>query len=888
MIERIFLGWDRPIIEYACDWLLENKELLPEAWIVVPTVQSGRSLREVLISRAGAMLSPHFTTPGLMMQLRSPQIATDWQECYAWFEIFERIDDWKPYVALLPDPPEPSAAVLKSLADEMLNLRRSLQENGLTFTSAARQLAHTHAADRWQALAKLESAVEEKLSGWDLTSRSRALKNTALIPNHVERIMLIGITEMSPLLDRAFNAWQGNLTSLIAAPPHEAASFSTIGLPEKSWAERELSFPEKPSAVHLLINPKKQAEKVLALLSDHQTEAKHAAIGSADPEVAHAIAIDLSRAGWSAFHPGAAVPLSGIRRWLTLFNQWLINDSIVPLADLFSQPMTAAIVQGNLYDHAKSLAKLRDRKLCQTTAAAVRHLKEDTPLKFAIADLDAWRQRMASSDLTHHLSELLTLLTSATPDEQNNSIKPIATWLEESQPFIKASPRRADFWIAWMLDSLPAETASPPPHRVIDVQGWLEIFHQPGSHLILCGMNEGSVPKMAGTEPWLSEVARKQLGITHQESRAARDAYLYHALVNSRSQNGRIDILLGKYSASGDPLLPSRVLLAAPPDDLAERAASLFKPVESDDAAIIWERPFCWNVPSCDVPNQFSVTALNDYLACPFRFYLKNVLGCQSREPARKEWNLSDCGTIIHRVLEKWGADPDTNTLAEADAIDNCVQKILTDLILETFGPQAPLAIRIQAEAIKQRLKAFAEVQSQIFAEGWRIECVESKIEFPLGDLTIHGSIDRIDCHVSSGERRVIDYKSGKKVAIDLKHRKKKPSPQSSSSDIHPAGELPWINLQLPLYCHALRTLADTFPKPCYFVLSEITGEISLDAWDAFNLTDLDSAVKCGLRIAESISKKSFWPPADRVDYDAFEALAAGHKFGDQFVGLNS
>ncbi|MEI7928736.1 MAG: hypothetical protein WCH40_09315, partial [Verrucomicrobiales bacterium] len=45
MVERHFLGWERPFLGLLVDWLLARRDKLPGMLVVVPTAQSGRRLR---------------------------------------------------------------------------------------------------------------------------------------------------------------------------------------------------------------------------------------------------------------------------------------------------------------------------------------------------------------------------------------------------------------------------------------------------------------------------------------------------------------------------------------------------------------------------------------------------------------------------------------------------------------------------------------------------------------------------------------------------------------------------------------------------------------------------------------------------------------------------
>ena len=129
------------------------------------------------------------------------------------------------------------------------------------------------------------------------------------------------------------------------------------------------------------------------------------------------------------------------------------------------------------------------------------------------------------------------------------------------------------------------------------MQGWLELLHDPAKHLVVCGMNEGFVPGRSSSDTWLPESAREALGLPREKSRAARDAYLLHALLEMRSENGRVDLIVGKTSQAGDVLNPSRLLLTAKGERLARVVEQLFAEVEPSDSGVAWslEPHWKWN-----------------------------------------------------------------------------------------------------------------------------------------------------------------------------------------------------------------------------------------------------------------------------------------------------
>jgi ATP-dependent helicase/nuclease subunit B len=493
------------------------------------------------------------------------------------------------------------------------------------------------------------------------------------------------------------------------------------------------------------------------------------------------------------------------------------------------------------------------------------------------------------------MTRLLATLarTSPTTEEAANAM---ADWLAEAAPLMEQVKRGAGFWIELILSEFPCPTPLPPEGRVIDVQGWLEIYHEPGRHLVLCGMNDGKVPARSGGEPWLSEASRERLGLIKDADRAARDAFLYQSMVEARRDGGRVDVICGKSGAGGESLLPSRLLLAASREELPSRVKALFKEVEVPEAGLRWHADWKWKPRTLEAPQRLNVTSLGDYLTCPFRYYLKHGVRMQSPETGRGEWNARDFGNAAHEVLERWGRDTEARELEKPTAIHEWLSAELDRVVAEWFGKRVPLAVRIQTEALRQRLLWLARVQAANRLEGWEVVDVERKVELPVGEAWIIAKIDRIDRHRETGRLRVLDYKTGTVKGVEEAHRKKLST--SSKLPAHLGLDCPavyageekgkassflWLNLQLPLYAAALVARGEPLPAPCYLTLSATEAEVAIHEWKGFETADLDAALTCADWVAAQIANGIFWPPAERVTHDDYAVLAAGRTFEEMF-----
>lgn len=913
MVTRVFLGWDQPFLTAASAWMAGRGADWSDTLVVVPTAQSGRRLRESLAEACGgAVLSPQMTTPGMLLRGPDmPDACESWEEELAWVAALESINGWEPYQAIMPEPDREDSAWAVGLAREFTALRRELAENGHTLGTAAKRLAETVEAGRWHALAGLETRVISQMRSWGLRDRSRPFSEILPPAGRVPRILLAGVPELPPVVAAALERDDRPVTALIAAPEADGEHFSPCGIPLACWLSRELPWPE--NRVHLAVNPRDQAHLALQAIAATCAPSDSIAIGCADAEVGEQLARILNQHGWPAFHPAAPVATEPLVKWWRTFAKWLIRPDFAALAELLAFSQSGKLVSGARYRKSIGIHRMMDRAMVRD-AGDLRHRLEHDPdflahpdpakalamredaasLLEAATAMESWRARYLRGEFLETTRIILEIIS--TPDDATAG--EIEAWMTRAEPRISRLQKPAAFWIDVMLGALPSPSPTPPDDRVIDVQGWLEVFHEPGIHLILCGLNEGRVPSRSSGETWLGEAARSRLGLITGDSRAARDAFLFHALIRARSHgSGSVDVFCGKCSIGGDALLPSRLLLTGSGQLLATRVRTLFRELEPPDSGLRNEPDgWKWRPPVIVAARMPSATALRDYLACPLRFYLKHVLRMRRPEPHRGEWNARDFGNIIHKTLENWGSNRTLHSRPEDDIAGHLLDEA-DRLITLGFDGKPPLAVRIQREAVHQRLRWTARILAGLHAEGWDVLETETPIRLTLpGGAEISGTIDRIDRHRESGAIRIIDYKTGKlgerkSAKVEAAHRVK-----ATTAVIQRCAHLPvdspawheatdakgnpqtmlWQNLQLPLYVAAVAAEHGTLPAPCYLTIGDSFDRVDLHIWECFQQRDVDAAVTCADWITERIRQGVFLPAAAAVPHDDFEDLLAG------------
>ena len=252
-------------------------------------------------------------TPGSFLKTADPEVAADWMERVAWLETLRkhrRIGT--AYQELFPEAPEEGGDWAGGLAiGNGGDCGIRLQENGLTLADAARMLAGTVEAGRWDALGRLENLMERKLRSWGLKSRSRVLAGGVTMPDGITGIVLAGVTEMPPLVERALLAWDGPVTVLIGAPEHEAEAFSPIGKPLAmlDGPHDAVAGGRRRDPCAWWRTPGSRRPRPGALSRNHKLPRTKSRSASADTETGDELARVFTSGGWTAFHP-AAYPLT--------------------------------------------------------------------------------------------------------------------------------------------------------------------------------------------------------------------------------------------------------------------------------------------------------------------------------------------------------------------------------------------------------------------------------------------------------------------------------------------------------------------------------------------------------------------------------------------------
>lgn len=145
-----------------------------------------------------------------------------------------------------------------------------------------------------------------------------------------------------------------------------------------------------------------------------------------------------------------------------------------------------------------------------------------------------------------------------------------------------------------------------------------------------------------------------------------------------------------------------------------------------------------------------SPTRITTFLACPLLYRWTYV---HPQPYLRKAKSYFSFGTSLHRVLEKYHADPDRGVDPTQKLMDLYEENWLTagyssaDEMAEAFGEG------------KEILQDYAAQEEEAAVTGEFTIAIEKSLRMDMGEFVLLGRIDRLDQH-PDGTLEIIDYKS--------------------------------------------------------------------------------------------------------------------------------
>ncbi len=937
-IERHFVGWDAPIVEKVGAWLLAGRTGtgpvdLHDTLIVVPTLQAGRRLKETLALRCherdAALLSAMIATPNYFFANRpGTVVANPSLSSAVWTRLLEKTELSK-FSAFFPRPGGLDRTDrfqwALSTGEMISRLRQELADGGLSIRDViTKHETELQEPERWNDLARLEGLYLAELEALGFADSCIVKMDLAEKPElepNVSRVVVACVPDPSLLAIRALAnlAHDYRVDILIHAPESVKDKFDEWGRPiAGEWAGEEVDIPGWDDNVFLDASPETQAKRVVKILSN--LPAKHGpadiGIGVPDASVMPFLENELLAIGLPAFDP-ADVPFKNhsLGRLIEIMFNIVQSGDYSHVADLLRHPdfLRRLIFSQKIDPHAlleqldefqnyylpvsfnnmltpfaiPGKGTILNRGSFAALGTALACIEKHIEVFLAESPEEAWRS---------FLGQVYAFRVIRQESVENREFQQTVSLVEDTFRELRELPENLLQMDKGRINSIFVRRLQARVYHherdgeILDLQGWLELPWTDTRVLVIAGLNEEFVPGGSLSDMFLPDSLRKILRLRDDLSRFGRDVYLLKTLVESRRKDGRFCVIVGKHTLSGEPLRPSRLLFRCEDSQLPARAQRLFLPVEQAGTLAAADVIFRIKPAAADphkkivTAKNISVSAISDYLECPFRFYLKHILKMQRLTDDMSELNAPGFGSLMHQVLQAMGEDLKLWDCRDAGSLGDELIARLDETAAARFGRQVPPAALISLSSARARLRAAAEIQVALADEGWEIITVENKQTISRQGFTVTGKIDRIDRHRKTGALRLLDYKTldndehpGR--AHLQPRREGAPDYNIVSSPGKPerkgkttARESQWKNLQLPLYRMMYESTMAGDDRAAdielaYFSLPKAVSETKVAVWEEYSGTMPDSAARCLDGVLADIANKKFWPPADRVHF---------------------
>lgn len=934
------LDASRGVLLAAGQWLLEHAcRIAPgdlsDVTVVVPGRRAGNRLLEVLLdltaSQSLVLVPPLTATLGTLPEmLYTPvrPLADDAIETLAWAAALTAASPRDlalvaPGVGSLRGELEkPLQGPLVDAARSLVAVHRELAKVGLGFDAFAEQ-ADTlmpgfgdHA--RWEAMARLERTYLDGLAAegfWDRqTARRVAIERKEV--TFENRIVLLATVDIDPLQRQLLEQVTGSIDALVAVPPEFSAAdvdacFDAFGcIVPDAWQGRHIPIPL--NTIALVNDTDGQAAAIIDWLQRFagQYSADQITIAVPDDQVAPAIEQHLTAAGITGrYGAGRTVRRSNPWQMFSAVFGWLARGDFESLATLLRSADVLRLVTRQtgiampiaLADAvaARHLPMTIDREHLARAADRPSDTQENLDFIRVLDAIDHWLAplRKVSSTSDHVVpvwlwtdtvrATVATALDGVSLDRDAphdrvtaRSLKTLGETLSDMATIPTRLAIGSTALAQLLLTTWGKEPMPPMPiAESIDIVGWLEVALDDAPLLAITSAVEGSLPTSTAPDPLLPDPLRKALSLEDAGRIAARDAWILSVAASCREH---LLVIVPQHRTDATPAIPSRLLFRREPDEIVTASRRFFTAVEPEitpmappAAASRLIVPQPWASPVTTM----RVTEFKDYLACPYRYWLRHRLRLVASTDCALELGPADFGTLIHECLDRFAKNRDLTACTDATLIATTLSDILDAFVHFRYGRNAASAVAVQAELARRRLHAFAAVQAQRAAEGWRVVITEHHVKAAMLDvdgepLALSARIDRIDHHPESDRWQVLDYKTSAKAKTpDQTHRKWDE----------------WIDLQLPLYRHLL---AEVPGFPCetraesgqanvevgYFNVPARLEEagIRVATWNDGDYADADAAARWVVR---QVRSGIFWPPIDAASksFPEFDAICQTH-----------
>ena len=315
------------------------------------------------------------------------------------------------------------------------------------------------------------------------------------------------------------------------------------------------------------------------------------------------------------------------------------------------------------------------------------------------------------------------------------------------------------------------------PLQGLQIMGLLETRVLDYENVIITSVNENIIPSNTTNSTFIPFDVKEAFGIPTYKEKDAIFSYHFFRLLQ-RAKN--IYLLYNSDSDTFGGGEKSRFLLQLQQlkEGILESTISPKVITKKIEPTKVPKSPTILEALEKFAKNGISPSALTNYLYNPFQFYKQQILGIHEFDQVDESVASNTMGTIVHDTLEALYKPYEGKIIAlsDIDSISKNVESLLRFYFDKHFNNSTSLTgkNRLVYEVSKRFIERFLEQErATVTHHELKIIALEKKLvtevtfdefNFP---IRLKGTVDRID--ELDGVTRIIDYKTGKVTASELK-----------------------------------------------------------------------------------------------------------------------
>jgi len=183
--------------------------------------------------------------------------------------------------------------------------------------------------------------------------------------------------------------------------------------------------------------------------------------------------------------------------------------------------------------------------------------------------------------------------------------------------------------------------------------------------------------------------------------------------------------------------------------------------------------------------NVYSVSQLETYANCPFKYFIERILKIQQIKEPSEEIEPLEFGNLLHKILFRFytkiknqkiklaGCSPETFEFAEKLLFDIAEEEAASTPLIDErnfferekiFGINGNRKNSILYKFLESERGDDSDFEPYFFETKFGFENSNKKETFKIGDVKLRGKIDRIEINQKENKINVVDYKTGSNI----------------------------------------------------------------------------------------------------------------------------